>query len=308
MKKLKFGSLLLAMLLLAACQGAQQTEGEKSPAPQENTTISEEKTESSEIQTDSDRKTIDTIRISMTVENVDETEGKLLKLIEEHKGILESSQKLQQGNSYENGNYRIKIPRDQNDSFYNAFKPFGKITSETKGSDDVTVPHQNTEIRMNSLKAQHERLLELLNQAESMEDIIALEGKISENITQQEELQAQLDHLNSQVDYVSYTLDLREVIREAPEVQGGFFNKVILALQSTGVWFVNVLQFLVIALIYLIPYILVGLVIAYLYRRYRKKHPKTYAQNKGTSFGKWKKKDSLDIEKEKQEPPEDKKL
>lgn len=308
MKKLKFGVLILAMLLLAACQGAQQTDGVKSPAPQENTKISEETPENTEIQRDPDRKTIDTIQLSMTVESVEDTEEKLLKLTEEHNGILESSQKLQQGNSYENGNYRIKIPRDQNDSFYNALKPFGKITSETKGSDDVTVPHQNTEIRMNSLKAQHERLLELLDQAESMEDIIALESKISENITQQEELQARLDHLNSQIDYVSYTLNLREHIREAPEVEGGFFSKVILALQSTGVWFINVLQFLVIALIYLLPYILVGLVIAYLYRRYRKKHPKTYTEHKGTSFGKWKKKDSLGTEKEKQDPPEDKKL
>lgn len=298
MKKLALWILILGLIFTAACGGSMgNIEDSSVPVPQADT-MKEESARDTEpeltAETNPDRKTIDTLNLSMTVLNFQEADEKLQELLKQHKGILISSNQYKSGNFRRTGDYQFKIPPEENDVFYKEVKTLGEVESENKGSDDVTKQHMNTELRMNSLKAQHERLTELLDRATTMADIIALEDKMTQNITQQEQLQAELDNLNSQIDYVNYSIQISETLDQVPEVEGGFLRRIIVAFQSTGIWFINVVQNILIVLIYLLPYLLVAAVIAYFYRRYRKKHPRKRSEgydSKFNSISKWKKKE-----------------
>ena len=300
MKKLKLWILIIGLIFISAC-GASGDMGGESSAPQpENQKIEEGAADTQpEITGESnpDRKTIDTLNLYMTVLNFQEADTRIQDLLKQHKGILISSNQYKSGNYRRTGDYQFKIPPEENDVFYKEIKTLGEIESENKGSDDVTKQHTNIELRMNSLKAQHERLTELLERATTMADIIALEDKMTQNITQQEELQAQLDDLNSQIDYVNYSIQISETLDQVPEVEGGFFRRIIVAFQSTGIWFINVVQNILIVLIYLLPYLIAAAIIAYIYKRYRKKHPRKKPEGYDSNYRsiiRWKKKETED--------------
>lgn len=301
MKKLKLWILIMGLIFMAACGARNDISGESLAPQPENQKMedgaAEDTAQEITAETNPDRKTIDTLNLYMTVLNFQEADERLQDLLKQHKGILISSNQYKSGNFRRTGDYQFKIPPEENDVFYKEVKTLGEVESENKGSDDVTKQHMNIELRMNSLKAQHERLTELLERATTMADIIALEDKMTQNITQQEQLQAELDNLNSQIDYVNYSIQISETLDQVPEVEGGFLRRIIVAFQSTGIWFINVVQNILIVLIYLLPYLLVAAVIAYFYRRYRKKHPRKRPEGYDSNFNsisKWKKKEPME--------------
>lgn len=297
MKRLKLFFLITSILLLASCSRQEQG-GENVQPPSEIAEDSgEEEKKEILLSEQPNQKTIDNTAIMMSVEDLDGADSKLHELLAKYKGILISSNLSRSGEYQRRGKYQFKILPEENDAFYKEAKTLGEIESESRSSDDVTKQHTDTEIRLKSLKTQYDRLNELLAEASTMNDLITLEEKIRENIIQQEEIQAQLDALNSNVNYINYSLDFYETASPVPEVEKGFGNRVIRAFQSTGIWFINVIQTLVLVLIYLLPYILVALIAVFIFRKYRKKHPRARKEkNQSFTINRWKKKEDTEDE------------
>ncbi len=112
----------------------------------------------------------------------------------------------------------VRIPSDSLDSFlaWTEEREHINIVNRSENVSDVTLQYTDIESRKKSLEMEQERLWELLEQADSIESIIALEQRLSEVRYNLESLESQLRLYDNQVDYSTVTLSIDEVKSYTP--------------------------------------------------------------------------------------------
>jgi hypothetical protein len=209
-------------------------------------------------------------RANLTVESqeFDAAVAALDKLVKDKGGYYESNN-LQQGTYYDvhaarYGDFTIRVPQDQFESFLNAAGDVGHVVSRSQSSEDVGEAYYDAEIRLKTQQTKHERLLSLLEKADNMENIIALETALSDVEYEIERLTGTLRRYDSLVGYSTITLRLNEVLKlteqpkETASLGGRVTNAFSGGLQSVGqnlgnlaVWgayhFIGILIFLAVA-------------------------------------------------------------
>ncbi|TVP93022.1 DUF4349 domain-containing protein [Alkalibacterium sp.] len=156
--------------------------------------------------------------------------------------------------------YTLRVPTEQLNAFLNDLEGMDAYrVSEQMGTEDVTQMYRDTEARIEVLNNKENRLNELLEQAETIEEIIQIENSLSETIAEREQLQSQLDYFDDLIDYTV----VRMTITERPRISGdreeglSFLRRVQEALTDSFFAFYYIVQDIIIFLIYAVPYILV---------------------------------------------------
>ena len=154
------------------------------------------------------------------------------------------------GNSmYSNRTYNrhasltARIPADELDHFVSEISGHGNVTNRSENVRDVTLKYSDIESHKKSLTIEQERLWELLEKAESVETIIALESRLSEIRYQLESYESQLRTYDNQVDYSTVNLFIDEVTVFTPTTPDGIGTRIQKGLQrnmeNLGDGFVN---------------------------------------------------------------------
>ena len=107
--------------------------------------------------------------------------------------------------------YTVSIPAEKLDSFLSEASTYGNVTSTNKSAENVTSRYTDFETRKNSLLTEEARLLELLEKADNVESLIALENRLSEVRYQIESIQSNLNDLDRRIAYSTVSLYLQEV-------------------------------------------------------------------------------------------------
>ncbi|MDE6064165.1 MAG: DUF4349 domain-containing protein, partial [Lachnospiraceae bacterium] len=132
------------------------------------------------------------------------------------------------------------------------------ITSRSEREVDVTLDYVDLDSHKAVLLAEQERLLSFLEQAETVEEMIMLESRLSEVRYQIESMERQLRTYDNQIEYSTVYLDITEVVELTPvpvkqpttweRISGGFMD----SLKNIGkgfreffVWFIITLPYLV---------------------------------------------------------------
>lgn len=239
-------------------------------------------------------KIITTISINMQTKEFMETTDKLNSLIKKYKGYIEQSNISYNNYVYNTrlkySDYNIRIPRDNLDLFINELKEIGNIISENKNKQDITKQYRDSESRLRVLEIKEERILALLEKAEKMEDIIALENQLSDIIYEKEGFTANLMDMDDKVDYATVIFQLEEVAKltASGNIKTSFLDKIKNAFNDSLYFFANTVESLLISFIYFSPYLLIILIIVFviyrIIRRRRNKPPKDWEDinlNKG---------------------------
>ena len=92
------------------------------------------------------------------------------------------------------------------------------ILDITNSSEDVGERYYDTEARLKTQRTKQERLLKLLEQAGTMEDIISLENALSDVEFQIEQMSSTLNRYDSLIGYATFTIYLEEVAQVTEEV------------------------------------------------------------------------------------------
>jgi len=197
-------------------------------------------------------------------------------------GYMES-QNIYNGSAYSGRRYRhanltLRVPAERLDEFTAAVDAISNVVSSSRDTDDVTLQYVDTESRVKALQTERDRLLELMEQAETMSDLLEIESRLTDVRGELEQYASRLKVLDNQIDYATVNLSLSEVTEYTPvaektrleKIRDGFVDSV------KGVWtlILDCVSFVLMN----IPYILVfGLIlwgIIALVKRNRKKHPK----------------------------------
>jgi hypothetical protein len=153
------------------------------------------------------------------------------------------------------------------------------VTYLSSDATNITQQYTDTASRLSAYETEETRLLEILAEAETVEDMISVENRLSDIRYQKESLTSQLQNWDNQVSYSSVTIVLSEVRELTPEPtaeEPTYWQEVGAAFQSTlhGLFVIakTLLKFLIAATPVLVPILLIIVVILIAHRR-KKQHP-----------------------------------
>lgn len=159
---------------------------------------------------------------SIQTERFDQAVQALDRLVAECGGYFETASV--RGGSYRDasasrwGEYIVRVPAERYREFFNSAGTLGYITESSESSDNVGEQYYDTEARLKTQRTKQERLLALLEQADTMEDIISLENALSEVEYQIEQLSSTLNRYDALISYSTFTIYLQEVGKVVQEV------------------------------------------------------------------------------------------
>ena len=199
---------------------------------------------------------------SATVETTefDGTIEKLSALVEQYGGFVESSSVngsnyYTQSRGYSStryASYVIRVPSDKFSALMGILSTLGNVPYSHTYTENITAQYYDTDARLTAYQTQEARLLEMMDAAETVEDLIAIEEKLTELRYQIESLQSTLKNWDRQVAYSTLDLEVQEVIEYTPESRMSYGQELALALSSglkrTGEFFKDLLLAIVGAL------------------------------------------------------------
>lgn len=215
-------------------------------------------------------KVIRRVQLEYETLNFQETTSFVLDTVSDYDGYIEYSNESSyspsgitprdQSRQYRRVNYLFRIPTDALNDFLDDLDGMDAYKlSENIGTEDVTQTYRDTESRIQVLENKEARLNELLERAETIEDIIQIENSLSETIAERESLQSRLETFDDLIDYTEVHLSVTERPRIANTREDGlsFIARIREAFVDSFYAFYYFIQDAFIWLIYAIPFILI---------------------------------------------------
>lgn len=163
------------------------------------------------------RKLIKNISLSVETKEFESYLSALEASIAAVGGYTEAYSSDLNGYYYENYNrsasITARVPAEKLDEFLESAGKYGKITSRSEKISDITLDYVDTESRINALKTERDSLTELLSKGGSLENIIAIQERLSQVNYEIESYASQLRVLDNQVSYSTVEMRVNEVER-----------------------------------------------------------------------------------------------
>ena len=264
MKRVLYAILCMVLILSLCGCGAGTSKNAEMEAPgaamDSAAGLTKEET-SLETSLPDNRKLIQTYNMSAETEDLDSLLNQINERISELAGYVEC-QNIYNGSAYQGRRYRnaemtIRIPAEKLDSFVEQVSQVSNIVSSNKTVEDVTLQYVATDSRVKALEAEETSLLELLEKADNMNDLLTIKSRLTDVRYELEKMKTTMNVYDNQVDYGTVHLNIREVteytVTEEPttvwgRIGAGFME----SLKDLGDGFVEFFVWLVVN----IPYIL----------------------------------------------------
>ena len=160
--------------------------------------------------------------LDIQTEQFDQSEKALKQLVASCEGYFEMSSVYGGGRrdayASRRGEYIVRVPAENYNQFFRSTGDLGYVVRSTESSKDVGEEYYDTEAHLKTQRTKQERLLALLEKAETMEDIIALESALSEVEYQIEQYSSTLNRYDALIGFSTFTISLNEVGRVTQEV------------------------------------------------------------------------------------------
>lgn len=221
---------------------------------------------------DTSRKLITTMNISAETDDLAAVVAGVENKVKELGGYIESSN-MSNNVSYSsrvsrNAGITARIPRDRLDEFVDLVEGSTNITNKSVNVEDVTLNYVDIESRKNSLRTEEKRLLEILESAETVEDVIAVEDKLADVRYEIESIESQLRSYDNRIDYSTVYLDIDEVVKFTPvekesattRMGKGFVQsvgEVAEAVVEFAVWFVSHIPQMILVIIVIVLIVII---------------------------------------------------
>lgn len=235
------------------------------------------------------RKWIITVNMSAETEDLDALMEALNGKISGLGGYVED-QDSYNGSMYSSRRYRsasltVRIPAQRVDEFTEEMSGIANVVSTNLSREDITLSYVATESRVKALQTEEARLLELMEQAETMADLLEIESRLTDVRYELENRASQLRLYDNQVDYATIYLSIDEVQEYTPveeptaweRISGGFVSSV----KGVGNGLLDLLVWVLAKSPYLVILggVTVGVVVLVKKRKARKAEKKAAKQN-----------------------------
>ena len=220
-------------------------------------------------------KIIKTGDISIESETFEETDGFIRTTVESYGGIL--AERSVSGNVGDRwACYTVRVPSEYFDPFFYDVTGACTVTSQTISSEDVTERYSDLETQLRTNEKKYERLLDLLDKAETLTDLYSIESEIADVEYEIDYLKGTLNGLSSRISYSTIYIYLTETskVTSIPE-EPSFGASLGAALKNGTNSAVEGFQNLIISLAYnwfgILMFLLIAAVVLLVVRKIYKK-------------------------------------
>lgn len=242
----------------------------------------------------SDRKIIYSSSYSIQTTEFENTISSLDVLCQKYGAYYENSETYgSKENANRNGNFTVRVPVQN----YNAFKSeagnIGVVIRSSENNRDVTEIYIDTEARLASAKVREERLIDILEKADTLNDVLLLEAELSDVRYEIESLSGSLRKYDSLINYSTISINVREVIEpdKIKPVPKTFSEKVVTSISDGVDDFSREVEYLFLDILYNLPgiiifiavIVIICIVIKSVIRKIKKKIKKSANVTTGTS-------------------------
>ena len=215
------------------------------------------------------RQVIRTGSIELAVRDTRETIQEIRDIVAQAEGLISYSYVYEMRENQYGAYLTLRIPSPRFDSIMSRLEELGKSTNVQTGLDDVTMQYVDLESRLNNQKAQEARLIEILEMAETVEEVLEVEKELFRVRGEIESMTAQFNQLSDQISCSTIDVSLREETIPTEIISPGAFDnfgeKIKQAFIGSINFILGAISFIVITLIALIPVlVLVGLFVLFM--------------------------------------------
>ncbi len=205
MKTLRFMMILLPIILMnAGCaEKALPRQGSPYPGAVLERERSAKKNETADFKPD--RMLIWKAYLSLEVDDVKETSGKIASLAEKSGGYVES--KSESGE--ESAELTLRIPMQQFRGAIASLETLGTVERRSIQGEDVTEQYIDVEARLKNKIALRDRLKQLLEKATDVKDILAIEAELNRVQSDIDSMEGRIKSLKGQVDQATVHVSLK---------------------------------------------------------------------------------------------------
>ena len=236
------------------------------------------------------RKWIITVNLSAETEDLDGLMASLNEKIAALEGYVED-QDSYNGSMYSSRRYRsasltVRIPAERVEEFTTQVSGIANVVSTSMSRQDITLNYVDTQSRVTALKAEEARLLELMEQAETMADLLEIESRLTDVRYELENRASQLRLYDNQVDYATIYLSIKEVQEYTPveeptlweRISGGFLD----SLKRLGDGMLDIMVWILVSSPFLLVLGILAAVVVVIVKKHRKHKKAGKKQNTGT--------------------------
>lgn len=210
------------MMMSAEEAGYGYAEVEEAPAEeaeyataQDTTSINMEQKQRNPQQLE-ERKKIKRINMNMTVKSFDTAIQQIQNTAFNNGGYVESyysdvyySDKAK-GIDLKQGTVVLRLPSENYETAKNSLNQIGEIGNVNETTEDITSEYVDTESRLKMKRIEEERLLELLEKSESVEEILKIEERLGNVRTEIESYATAIQNWDRLVKYSTITISIME--------------------------------------------------------------------------------------------------
>ena len=207
------------------------------------------------------RKWITTVDMNVETEDLDNLQSALDEKIIALEGYVED-QSVHNGSAYATRRYRsanltVRIPAENVSQFTAEVDGIANVVSNNLRREDVTLQYVATESRVTALETEEARLLELMEQAETMADLLEIEARLTDVRYELESYGSQLRTLNNQINYATIYLYIEEVQQYTPVEEPTLWERITDGFGDSLEGLVESLEDLLVFVIVAAPFLLV---------------------------------------------------
>ncbi|SNS85207.1 Putative zinc-finger [Anaerovirgula multivorans] len=164
------------------------------------------------------RKIIQRGRITVEVENFDDMHQEVLNLVEASNGFVQHSEiyyyfqnREKPEESLKNANMELRVPSNDFTRIFESIKALGVVMEENTSGEDITESYMDIDNQVKNLKIQEERLRDILQKADRVEDLLQIENELNRIRTQINYLTTTLRGYDGLVSMATIDLNIRQV-------------------------------------------------------------------------------------------------
>ncbi len=208
--------------------------------------------------------------LSIQTRAYEESAAKLREMVKTYNGIIENENEYTNGGYYDNGseknlrslNMTLRIPTEKFEEFMSGSGEIGNVISRSSSTENISRVYNDVSVQIEALEKQQTRLLEMMDQAQTIEDMIAVEDRLSEVQYELNSLKTHRQSMDTDVAYSTINVSLNEV-RIYSETDEGFFTKLSNRFVNGFRGFADNMADLILAAVYALPYLLLGALVIF---------------------------------------------
>ena len=179
----------------------------------------------------------------------------------------------------------VRIPSAKFESFLDSLEGDGKITGKSVNAQNISQVYNDTESTKKALEVERDRLLLMMDKAETIEDMIAVEARLSEVERELNTYRTSLSAMDRDVEYSTVYITLKEVRRYTQEVEEvTFITRLKEAGEDAIDGFIAFVQGLILFVVRYFPFLIILAVIILLVRKLIQRHNKKRAEKLAASI------------------------